>query len=61
MDAVRSGEARLIGMSDLEEAMASVTPSATAWFQAARNVVDFANSDGIYDGLRDYMKANRLK
>jgi SpoVK/Ycf46/Vps4 family AAA+-type ATPase len=61
IDAVRNGEPRLIEMADLEQALEGVRPSTTAWFDAARNVVDFANTDGMYDELRDYMKKRRLK
>ena len=61
VDAVRSGSTRLIEMRDLECALAEAKPSTRAWFDAARNVVDFANTDGMYDELREYMKKRRLR
>jgi SpoVK/Ycf46/Vps4 family AAA+-type ATPase len=55
-DAIRSGERRMIEMRDLEAAAREVRPSAGPWFEVAKNVVTFANTDGTYDELRDYMK-----
>jgi SpoVK/Ycf46/Vps4 family AAA+-type ATPase len=60
MDAVRTGEVRMIEMRDLEAAVREVKPSTGPWFEAARNVVTFANSDGTYDDLLAYMKRRKL-
>jgi SpoVK/Ycf46/Vps4 family AAA+-type ATPase len=60
MDAVRTGDARMIEMRDLEAAVREVKPSIGPWFDAARNVVNFANSDGTYDELVAYMKGRKL-
>ncbi len=61
LDGVRSGNARLIGMADLEAALKEVRPSTGAWFDLARNVVMFADEDGAYAELRAWMKkAKRL-
>jgi len=60
IDAVRTKETRLIGMNDLKSALKEVQPSVGPWFEAARNVVTFANQDGSYDQLKDYMKRRRL-
>ena len=60
MDAVRTGEVRMIEMRDLEAAVSEVKPSTGPWFEAARNVVTFANSDGTYDELLAYMKRRKL-
>jgi AAA+ superfamily predicted ATPase len=59
MDSARSGQVRLIGMADLEAALAQTTPSLGPWLETARNVVMFANQDGGYDELRDYLKRRR--
>jgi SpoVK/Ycf46/Vps4 family AAA+-type ATPase len=61
LDGVRSGNPRLIGMTDLEAALKEVRPSTGAWFDLARNVVMFADEDGAYAELRAWMKkAKRL-
>jgi len=59
MEGVRTGTARMIQMQDLKAALAEVRSSTGPWFDAARNVVQFANEDGTYNELRDYMKKNR--
>jgi SpoVK/Ycf46/Vps4 family AAA+-type ATPase len=59
-DAVRTSERRLIEMRDLERALGEVKPSVGPWFETARNVVSFANADGAYDELRDWMKRRKL-
>jgi SpoVK/Ycf46/Vps4 family AAA+-type ATPase len=60
MEAVRTGDARMIEMRDLEAAVREVKPSTGPWFDAARNVVNFANPDGTYDELVAYMKGRKL-
>ncbi len=59
LEGVRTGNARMIQMQDLKAALAEVRSSTGPWFDAARNVVQFANEDGTYNELRDYMKKNR--
>ncbi|WP_295692301.1 AAA family ATPase [Lapillicoccus sp.] len=59
MEGVRTGVIRMIQMKDLKAALAEVRPSTGPWFDSARNVVQFANEDGTYNELRDYMKKNR--
>jgi AAA+ superfamily predicted ATPase len=60
LDGVRTGHARLIGMKDLEWAVTQVRPSTRGWFDTARNVVMFADTDGSYADLRTWMKKNKL-
>ena len=60
MEAVRGGEPRMIEMRDLEAALGEIRPSVHTWFGVAKNVVSFANTDGTYDDLRDYMKSRKL-
>ena len=59
VDSMRSGTVRMIGMRDLESALAEVRPSTNGWFDLARNVVMFADGDGTYADLRAYMKKTR--
>jgi len=58
-DSIQSGEMRPIGMQDLRAALNEVKPSTGPWLQSARNVVDFANADGRYDDLKDYLEAEQ--
>lgn len=46
MDAIRSGQVRMIQMRDLERAGDQIRPSTGPWFDLARNVVTFADADG---------------
>ncbi len=59
MDSVRTGKPRLITMDDLLTAARDIKPSTGGWFEVARNVVMFADSDGSYADLRAYMKKTR--
>jgi hypothetical protein len=60
LDSARSGNVRMIGMTDLLDAAKSAPPSAEPWFAAARNVAMFANDGGTYDDLLAYLKKRRL-
>ena len=60
IEAVRNGQARPIEMRDLQAALSEIRPSVDAWFAVAKNVVSFANTDGSYDDLREYMKGRKL-
>ncbi|MBS2536436.1 AAA family ATPase [Catenulispora sp. NF23] len=59
MDAVRSGEVRMMGMPDFENALKDVRPSTGPWFDAARSVALFANEGGAYDDLAAYFKNHK--
>jgi SpoVK/Ycf46/Vps4 family AAA+-type ATPase len=61
MDAVQSGTVRMLTMRDLEAALSEVRPSTGPWFEAARNVVNFANADGTYDDLLAYLKGRKQR
>jgi SpoVK/Ycf46/Vps4 family AAA+-type ATPase len=56
LDSVRTGEARLITMADLDTALHDVRPSIGAWLDTARNVALFANANGEYDELAAYLR-----
>ncbi|MGH9016247.1 MAG: AAA family ATPase [Acidimicrobiales bacterium] len=60
LDSVRTGTARMIGMDDLEAAVADVRPSIGPWLETARNVAQFANEGGTYDELLAYLRRRRL-
>ncbi|WP_067885567.1 ATP-binding protein [Nocardia vaccinii] len=60
-DSIRTGTVRPVTMRDIDTALAQVKPSAGAWFESARNVVEFANNDGTYDELAKYMREKKLR
>lgn len=60
LDSVRSGEPRMIGQSDLDEALRQITPSIMPWLQSARTVVQYGTDDGTFKDLRGYLKKRRL-
>ena len=59
LDSVRTGEARLITMTDVLQAAAEVRPSTGPWFDSARNTVLFGDDEDTYAELRSYMKKTR--
>ena len=56
LDSVASGSARMIGMGDLQRAVAETRPSIGAWLATARNVALYANPSGEYDELATYIR-----
>jgi AAA+ superfamily predicted ATPase len=60
LDAVRTGQTRMIGQDDLLTAVGQVRPSLGPWFDSARNVALFANEGGSYDDLAAYLKQRKL-
>jgi AAA+ superfamily predicted ATPase len=60
LDSARSGEVRMIGQSDLTDAVSAVRPSIGPWFESARNVALFANEGGAYDDLVAYLKKRKM-
>ncbi|WP_432494048.1 ATP-binding protein [Kineococcus auxinigenes] len=59
-DSLRSGTARPVRDGDLKAALRQVRPSTHAWFDGARNVALYANSDGTYDELLAHLKQRRM-
>ncbi|MEG8177204.1 AAA family ATPase [Nocardia terpenica] len=60
-ESIRTGTVRPVTMRDIETALAQVRPSTGAWFESARNVVEFANNDGTYDELAKYMRDKKFR
>ena len=59
VDAARSGTMRPVTGADVAAAISQVRPSVGAWFDTARNVVEFGNDDGSYDELAAYLRSRR--
>lgn len=60
-DSMRSGQVRPVSMADITASLAQVRPSTGPWFEAARNVVEFANNDGSYDELAKYLRRRKIR
>lgn len=60
LEAVRSGETRMIEMRDFTAALREVRPSIGPWLDVAKNVAMFANEGGAYDDLLRYLKKRKL-
>ncbi|UGT40220.1 AAA family ATPase [Nocardia yamanashiensis] len=60
-DSIRSGTVRPVTMADMQQALSQIRPSTGAWFESARNVVEFANNDGTYDELATYMRQRNMR
>jgi SpoVK/Ycf46/Vps4 family AAA+-type ATPase len=56
---MRDGRLHALTTKDLEAAVREVRPSTGPWFATARNVVAFANTEGEYDDLSDYLRRNK--
>lgn len=56
-ESLATGVLRPINMQDMRAALAEIKPSIGPWLQSARNVIDFANPDGRYDDLKEYLEA----
>lgn len=52
-----SGDEMLISQELLEETLGEVRPTTLEWFEMAKNVVEYANENGIYDELGEYIKS----
>lgn len=59
-DALRSGTARPIAMTDFKKALKDVRPTTRQWFDLAKNYAMFANEGGVYDDLLAYIKEHKL-
>ena len=57
---IESGEVRPINQQDLQKAVEGSRPTTLSWFESARNFAMFANENGIYDDLLEYISSNKL-
>jgi AAA+ superfamily predicted ATPase len=58
MNSIKSGRVEPIGMPELRHVLREIRPSTGAWLAGAKNVVAFANSDGRYDDLAEYLQSH---
>lgn len=60
-ESLRAGQVRPVRMVDVDAALAQIRPSPGPWFDTARNVVEFANGDGTYDELANYLRRKKIR
>lgn len=58
---IQAGEVQPITMAELRHVLGEIKPSTGAWFAGAKNVVSFANTDGRYDDLAEYMASHGVR
>ena len=57
---ISSGELQPINMGHMQLALDEITSSTGAWLEQSRNVVRFANRDGRYNDLSDYLRSRKM-
>lgn len=60
-DALRSGDLRPVRLADFQLALKERKPSTTEWLRRSRNYVNFANQDGFYDDLSQFLEKAKIR
>jgi transitional endoplasmic reticulum ATPase len=60
-DALKSGVLRDVTQRDFGVALKECKPSTMEWLRRSRNYTNFANQDGIYDDLAEYLDKARIR
>ena len=60
-DALRSGNLRPVNLKDFQAALRDRKPSTKEWLRRSRNYVNFANQDGVYDPLANFLDKARIR
>lgn len=58
-ESLKSGQVRPINMRDVQKALKEVKPSIGPWLDSARNVATYANNDGRYDDLVEFLRKSK--
>lgn len=59
-DAIKHGVIRDINQSDFQKALKNMQPSTMEWLRRANNYVKYANQDGFYNDLAQYLAGIKL-
>lgn len=59
-DALRSGNMRDVNQKDFQHALRDMRPSTMEWLRRAKNYVTYANQDGFYSDLADYLAKAKI-
>lgn len=54
-DILRTGNERPIDSKDIAAVLKQIKPSTLEWLAVAKNYVEYANEEGSYDEIRDYL------
>lgn len=60
-DALKTGNMRDVTTADFLSALKDCKPSTMEWLRRSRNYVNFANQDGIYDELSQFLDRARIR
>lgn len=60
-DALKSGDLRPVNHSDFQLALKERKASTTEWLRRSRNYVNFANQDGFYDDLSQFLEKAKIR
>jgi SpoVK/Ycf46/Vps4 family AAA+-type ATPase len=60
-DALRSGDLRPVRLADFQLALKERKASTTEWLRRSRNYVNFANQDGFYDDLSQFLEKAKIR
>jgi SpoVK/Ycf46/Vps4 family AAA+-type ATPase len=60
-EALEHGTDRPLGAADFESAIARMRPSTLEWLATARNYVEFANRDGSYDEVMNFLVSKEAR
>ncbi|MFA5506886.1 MAG: ATP-binding protein, partial [Vulcanimicrobiota bacterium] len=59
-DAIRSGDLRPVNHTDFKFALKSRKPTTMEWLRRSKNYVNFANKDGYYDDLQEFLERAKI-
>ena len=59
-DAIKFGNARNVTVTDFQRSLKEMRPTTMEWLRRAKNYVTYANQDGFYNELSQYIAAARI-
>jgi len=60
-DAIRSGDLRPVNHTDFKISLKTRRPTTMEWLRRSRNYVNFANKDGYYDDLQEFLERAKIR
>ena len=60
-DAIRSGDLRPVNHTDFQISLKKRKPTTMEWLRRSRNYVNFANKDGYYDDLSEFLERAKIR